>query len=195
MRTYAPPLLPIFRSQLQGELLAVALLDDRERSVSELAGTLGAPVPTVAREVGRLVDAGLLTSRRVGTARLVRADRTSPYAEPLTELVARSFGPIAILGRELAGVAGIERVEIFGSWAARFRGEAGPPPGDIDVLVIGTPDPDDLHDAIVRVERAVGREVNSMVVPMDLWKTTQDAFLKQIRSRPRVTALEQKEVN
>jgi predicted nucleotidyltransferase len=27
---------------------------------------------------------------------------------------------------------------VFGSWAARYRGERGPVPGDVDLLVVGT---------------------------------------------------------
>jgi len=189
MRTYAPPLLPIFRSQLQGELLAVVLLSEQERSVSELAAMLRAPVPTVAREVARLEEAGLLVSRRVGTARLVRANSASTLTEPLTELVLRSFGPVTILAREFSDLDGVDRVDIFGSWAARYRGEPGPPPGDIDVLVVGTPDPDDVHDAAVRAEQALGREVNTVVVSVDRWNKAEDPFLQQIRARPRVPVL------
>lgn len=190
MRRQAPPLLPIFRSQLQGELLAAVLLGSEERSISDLAAVLQAPVPTVAREVARLAEAGLLTSRRVGTARLVRADQSSPLIEPLTELVLRTFGPASVIAHEFADLDGIERVDIFGSWAARYRGEAGPPPGDIDVLVVGSSDPDDVYDAAIRVERVLGREVNAVVVTADRWNEGHDAFLRQIRDRPRVLVLD-----
>jgi predicted nucleotidyltransferase len=37
-------------------------------------------------------------------------------------------------------LAGIEAAAIFGSWAARAAGEAGPSPVDVDLLVIGRPD-------------------------------------------------------
>lgn len=33
-------------------------------------------------------------------------------------------------------IPGAEQVVIFGSWAARCAGEAGPPPHDLDVLVL-----------------------------------------------------------
>lgn len=191
MRTYAPPLLPIFRSQLQGDLLAAVLLSDQERSISEIAGTLDAPVPTVAREVSRLEEAGFFTSRRVGTARLVRANTASPLTPPLTELVLRAFGPATILAHHLGDVEGIDSVAIFGSWAARYHGEPGPPPGDIDVLVIGNPDRDDVYDAATEAERQLGREVNTVVVTAEQWRTSDDPFLTQIRSRPQVPVLEQ----
>ena len=37
------------------------------------------------------------------------------------------------------GLAGIERAVIYGSWARRYQGEAGPLPQDVDLLVIGAP--------------------------------------------------------
>jgi hypothetical protein len=37
---------------------------------------------------------------------------------------------------ELEGVEGIEKAYLFGSWAARYAGEAGRAPADLDVLVI-----------------------------------------------------------
>jgi predicted nucleotidyltransferase len=193
MRTSAPPLLPIFRSQLQGELLAAVLLADTESSISGLAVQLGAPVATVQREVTRLERAGILTSRRIGHTRLVKPDRSSPVHEPLTELVLRSFGPAAVLARELGAVDGIQRAEVFGSWAARYRGQPGPPPGDIDVLVVGDPDRDDVYDAARRAEQRLGREVNPVVVSPLRWENTDEPFLRGLQERPRVAILEEDE--
>src|SRR5947208_2770446 len=97
VRTAAPPLLPIFRSQLQGELLAAVLLSpDEEQSLTHLAERLGASLATVQREAHRLEQAGILRSRRVGNTRLVSAETTSPVFAPLAELVLRSFGPVEV---------------------------------------------------------------------------------------------------
>jgi hypothetical protein len=189
MRSSAPPLLPIFRSQLQGELLAAVLLSQDEQSISDLAARLDAPVATVQREVTRLAKAGILTTRRTGHMRLVRGDRSSPIIEPLTDLVLRTFGPVAVLAHELGDVAGVEGAEIFGSWAARYQGESGGPPGDIDVLVIGQPDRDELYDAALRAERALRREVNTVIVSRQRWNAGNEPFLRGVRTRPRVRIL------
>lgn len=189
MRTSAPPLLPIFRSQLQGELLAAIFLSPAECSISDLANRLAAPVATVHREVSRLERAGVLAVRRVGRSKLISADRSSPVYEPLAELVLRTFGPVTVLARELEGVVGVVRAEIFGSWAARYLGEQGPPPGDIDVLVVGEPDRDDVYDAAQRAERALGREVNTVVVSQDRWERADEPFLRGLAGRPKTTVL------
>ncbi len=74
-RQSAPPLLPILRSQQQGEILALLLGDpELELSLTEIATRLGVPHPSVYREIQRAEQAGLVTSRKIGNTRLVRAN-------------------------------------------------------------------------------------------------------------------------
>ena len=156
MYSSAPALLPVFRSEAQARILAALLLDpSREASIADLAGLAGIRPPNALREVNRLIGAGLLKDRRVGRARLVSADVSSPYHQPLVQILAQSFGPVLVIGDELAGVPGIDKALIFGSWAARFLGQAGPQPGDVDVLVIGAPPGRDLRRANARMEEAL----------------------------------------
>ncbi|MGP3960560.1 winged helix-turn-helix domain-containing protein [Nonomuraea sp. 3N208] len=66
MRSEPPPLLPI-RSRHQADLLTLLYLQpDREFTLTELAQRVGVPLTTMQREVGRLLEADLLSSRRVG---------------------------------------------------------------------------------------------------------------------------------
>ncbi|MGD9526291.1 MarR family transcriptional regulator [Pseudonocardia sp.] len=183
----APPLLPLFRSRLQGDLLAALLLvPDAEHTLTELARRTGASLAAVQREVDRLEEAGLLRSRRVGPARLVSADRGSPAVAPLTDLVALSFGPVQILAEEFDGVAGLDVLDVFGSWAARHHGERGRPPADVDVLAVGEPDRDAVHEAARRAEERIGLPVNVTVVSAARWAAGEDGFVRRVRSAPRV---------
>lgn len=85
----SPSLLPLLRSQMQGELLApVVLHPEREFTLTELADSLGASHTAVLREVDRLVGGGH-PSRPPGRAE-----------------------------------------------SARYNGEPGPPPADVDVLMV-----------------------------------------------------------
>lgn len=183
----APPLLPLFRSRLQGDLLAALLLvPDAEHTLTDLARRTGASLAAVQREVERLEGAGLLRSRRVGPARLVRADPGSPAVAPLTDLVALSFGPVQILAEEFDGVAGIDELDVFGSWAARYQGERGRPPSDVDVLAVGAPDRDAAYDAARRAEERIGLPVNVTVVSPARWAAGEDGFVRKVRSGARV---------
>ena len=83
MRTAAPLLAPIFRSDGQARLLAALLLKGDELSITDLAERTDLAYPTVHREVGRLLDAGILAERQVGRTRLIRAAEDSPLVEPL----------------------------------------------------------------------------------------------------------------
>lgn len=187
MRTSAPPLLPIFRSRLQGELLALTLLaPSREESLTDLAGRLAADVATVQREVSRLERAGILKTRRVGNTRLASADVDSPVHRPLAELVLRSFGPRHVVAEEIANVAGVQEAYIFGSWAARYEGQEGPVPADLDVLVVGDPDRNEVYEAALRAERRLGREVNVTIRSNAAWASARDGFVQQVRSSPLV---------
>src|SRR5258708_36677027 len=104
-RVPAPSLLPILRSQQQGEILALLLGDpDQERSLTDIARLTGAPHPSVFREVERAEQAGLVTSRKVGNSRLGRADTTGPYYAGGAEGRTPAFGAPPVRAEELAGV-------------------------------------------------------------------------------------------
>ena len=194
MRAPAPPLMAIFRSQLQGELLARVMLSDEPITIADLARDLSAPLPTVAREVNRLHAAGILALSRQGRAQLVTVDTSNPAVRPLRDLVAIAFGPRQIVLEEFAVVPGVIELHIFGSWAARFVGEPGPVPGDVDVLVVGPVDRDEVYDAADRAARRLHREVNPTVVSEHRWAEPSDPFIEQVRHRPLVRLLPERTV-
>jgi len=184
MRASAPPLLAIFRSQLQGEILARTLLSDEPITIADLARDLNAPLPTVAREVNRLHTAGILVLNRQGRAQLVTADDSNPAIRPLRELVAISFGPRQIILEEFAAVPGLDGLYIFGSWAARFLGEPGRTPADVDVLIVGSAERNEAYDAADRAARRLHREVNPTIVSHHRWTDADDPFITEVRHRP-----------
>ncbi|RSM72213.1 ArsR family transcriptional regulator [Actinoplanes sp. ATCC 53533] len=179
-------LLPLLRSPLLGELLAwIYLHPETSYSVTELARRLKSSQSTVSREADRLVEAGLVSEERRGNMRLLQADLTSPLARALAEVLALTYGPAAVLADLLPPVDGVDEAYIYGSWAARHAGEAGPPPRDVDVLVVGDADEDDLADVALAAERRLGREVNIHRVSVTTWRSPGgDPFLTSVRSRP-----------
>lgn len=184
----SPSLLPLLRSQMQGELLALVVLHpEREFTLTELADSLGASHTAVLREVNRLVGGGILRDRRVGRSRLVASRTDTVLAGPLADLIAVTYGPLPVLSEALAGFAGVGEAYIYGSWAARHNGEPGPPPVDVDLLVVGDPDPDALFDLAEDVSRRLGREVHVHRVTAEAWAAdTDDPFLTSVRERPLV---------
>lgn len=184
MQAMPPPLLPLLRSRLQAELLTLVLLTPgREWSLTELAETTTASLSSAQREMARAEEAGVVSSRRLGSTRLVTA-ADSPITGPLTELLLRSFGPRQVISEQLAGLPGIEQAFLFGSWAARYAGQPGRAPADIDVLVIGSPDRDQLDNAAQRAGSMLAREVNVTVRSPQWWRIGGDGFHAQVTAQP-----------
>lgn len=183
----------IFRSQLQGELLAQIFLGRQQASVSDLARRLDAPVATVHREVTRLADAGVLSSSRFGRALVVAPNEANPAIGALRELVLVAFGPRQVIAEEFSPITGVKHLLIFGSWAARYRGEPGPVPGDVDVLVVGKVDRDEVFEAAERAARRLHSEVNPTIVSARRWAESTEPFLEHLRQRPTVDLIDDKE--
>jgi predicted nucleotidyltransferase len=140
---------------------------------------------TVQSEVARLAAADLLTTRRLGRSRLVRANPASPAVAPLTQLTLVTFGPHVVIAEEFHQLKAAH-VIVFGSWAARYHGDPGPSPADIDVLVVDDHVPRaDIYKAAERAEARLGLPVNPVLRPVSSWSEPGgDALLSEIRARP-----------
>ncbi|MEU5876893.1 hypothetical protein [Spirillospora sp. NPDC047279] len=183
MRTPAPPQLPIFRSRLQGELLARLLLGpERETTMLDLAVMLRTDLGSVVREVDRLARAGLLVLRRTTAGRMVRRDTDTPLYEPLATLLMHTFGPKAVVDEEFARLPGVVGVWLFGAWAERYEGVGGPPPGDVEVLIIGDLSPARAFDAAQEATARLGLPVHPVVRSAREWREDDDPFLREIRA-------------
>jgi predicted nucleotidyltransferase len=182
-------LLPLLRSRVTGALLALLYLHpDRDYSLAEAGNAIGASPKVMSTEADRLVTAGLVRETRRGRARLLRAETTGPVSRPLTDLLAVTYGPLPVLSDLLSGVDGVQAAYIYGSWAARYLGEPGPVPHDVDVLVVGAANEDYLYEIARAAEVRLGREVNISVVRPQYWEVPDpaDSFMRHVRERPLV---------
>lgn len=182
-----PALLPIFRSQNQFRLLGYLFVHaDDAISIAELERRTGIPQQTISREVDRLAEAGLLAVRSSGRMRLVTANADSPYFAELQGLLLKAAGPAVVLSDALAEVRGIDEAHVFGSWARRYRGESGPSPADVDVVVVGDADPEAVESVCTEVGRRLGLDVNAIVLSVEEWERRASGFLRQVREGPLV---------
>ena len=185
MRTQAPILAPVFRSDGQARVLSELLLGGEELSVTDIAERSGVAYATVHGEVGRLLRAGILRERKAGRTRMISGNPESPLAAPLREILLVSSGPAVLLSEELARIDGVHQAFLFGSFAARSVGVDGPAPLDIDVMVVGDPDPVLVFDACARVERVVSRPVNPTILSETEF-AADSGFLESVRANPTV---------
>ena len=172
MKVAAPSLAPILRSDAQGRILARVLADpDKSHSLSDLVAATGTSMPTVLREVRRGEQAAILTTEKVGPMRQVRARVDHPLYGAVRRIILATYGPPTVVAEEFAHIQGAEAVLLIGSWAARYLGEAGRAPNDVDVLVIGDADRDLVDDAAQRVEERIGMPVQATVRTHSQWRS------------------------
>jgi hypothetical protein len=130
---------------------------------------------------------GLVTTRKIGNTRLARANTDSPYYPGLAQVLTRAFGVPAVLAQVLIPVQGIDEAYVYGSWAARYQGLNGPRAvADIDVLILGDPDRDQLYSALNDVEARLGRPVQVTIRELDWLKSGTGSFHDTLTSRPTI---------
>lgn len=191
MKTLPPQLTPFVRSDAVGAILAETLGHPaRELSLAELGRRTGVSPAVVHREVGRLVDSGILRDRQEGRSRMVQADQDHPLHAPMREIIQSAYGPVPVLREAFDGVEGVDRVLIYGSWAARRAGEPGGFPRDIDVLVVGETPRRRLTEIAARATEMLGAPVSITRLTPQEWES-QDAspFVRTVRSRPVVDVM------
>jgi predicted nucleotidyltransferase len=188
MQSSAPALAPLFRSQHQLRLLGELFLGTGAMlTIHGLAERAGMHPSTASREVSRLAGYSLVVVETQGRNRLVRANLDVPWYRELRSLLAQTIGPPALLADAINGISGIDAAYIFGSWAARYVGEPGPFPRDIDLLIIGQPDLDQLYAACRTVEGELHVDVNPTVVLQAEWEQPpKNSFLDQVKLGPLV---------
>lgn len=191
VKTSVPQLTPFVRSDAVGALLAESLgHPEREFSLAELGRRTGVSGPVVHREVGRLVEGGILRDRYEGRNRLVRANGEHPLFRPMREIIDASYGPLPVLRELFDGVEGADRVVIYGSWAARRAGEAGAFPNDIDVLVLGPVTRRLLTSFASEASERLDMPVNVTRLSVDEWEASEPTpFVATLRSRPTVDVM------
>ena len=185
--TAPPRLAPIFRSDTQLHILGATYLDpERHFTIPELVKRSNRPQPTVAREVDRLTEAGLLHSELRSGRRTVWAATTSPIFDELHSILLKTIGPKAVIEQQLRNVDGVDQALIYGSWTRRYRGEPGPLPQDVDLLVIGNVEVAAVRSEADAASRRLDRDVNVTVLSPEEWDDGGTGFLTHLKTQPLV---------
>lgn len=135
---------------------------------SQLARRLGISQSTVARELARLEESGLIRLEQIGTAKVAMPVEDLPFAAALRKLLAYVGGIVPALMAEYGDRAEIKEVFIFGSWADRVNGIAGPQPNDIDIAIVSDSlSRFDLAEERLRLEAVTGATIDQFVFDPD----------------------------
>lgn len=161
-RTATTEMLPIWRSEAQPAVLYAALYLPGA-TASSISARFDLTRQQVGTEIHRLERAGIIKLTRIGRNAVVSINANHPAVGGLRPLVDLTIGPFVDLST-LYNHEGVVVVYVFGSWARRHLGEPGPPPQDLDVLVVGTAGRYDIEDACLAISGRHGIDVNPITV-------------------------------
>ena len=183
----------LFPGARQKVLAQLLLVPEADLHLRELARLTGSHAGTLARELDKLTEAGLLLRSEHGNQVRYRANRGHPLYDDLAAMFRKTHGAAAVLREVLAPLAGKIRVAlVFGS-TARGAQSAG---SDIDLLVVGEVGFAELVQALYPAQVELRREINPVLYsPAEYAQRVQrgEAFVREITGKPVVFLMGEKD--
>jgi len=128
--------------------------------VRELARILKEDPSNLAKELIRLEKEGIFESEIKGKTKYYRLNKKYPLYKQLKEIIFKTTGVEGGIKNELKKIKNIKEAFLFGSFA---KGDYDSQ-SDIDLLIIGDPDPEKLSETISKLEEKFSREINYIVM-------------------------------
>jgi len=177
------------RSKARQRLLAYYFTNPAARHhLRDLADRLSIYPSNLSRELRRLERYGVFRSEESGRRKYFRLNREYPLYSEVRSIVAKTIGAVSLIAQSINTIGGIEEAYLYGPFARNQQDAAG----DIDVLVIGAPRGEALTEAIRKLERQLGREVNYTVLSRNEFesrRTQKYAFLESAWHNRRVSLI------
>jgi predicted nucleotidyltransferase len=105
--------------------------------------------------------------------------------EEVRRIVGKTIGAVATIRESVKKIEGIDEAYLYGSFARNQQDATS----DIDILVIGDPREELLVQAVQKLERQLGREINYTVLTpkeFETRRTRKDAFLESVWHNKRI---------
>ena len=169
MRAKSPGLANLLFGKARGAILALLYGKPDESFYSrQITRQLkDVSVGTLQRELETLTQLGLIERSTVGQQVFYRANHNHPVYPELRTLVTKTLGAFYVLISALAPL--VERIRVAFVYGSMARGEekAG---SDIDLLIVGKVETEDVIAHMVNVETSLGRAINPTVYSVPEFK-------------------------
>jgi len=177
------------RSKARQRLLAYYFTNPAARlHLRGLADRLSIDPSNLSRELRRLEREGLFRSEVIGRQKYFQLSREYPLFDEVRSILVKTIGAAPLIAQSLRKLEGIGEAYLYGSFARNQQDAAS----DIDVLVIGVPRSEALAEAVRKLERRLGREINYTVLTrkeFDSRRTRKDVFFENIWQNKRVSLI------
>ena len=131
-----------------------------EEYVRALARLIKVDPTNLSRELKRLETDGLFKSKLSGNQKYYYLNKSYPYFNEIKKIVLGTLGIENQLKKALNNIKNIKSAFIYGSYA---RGEEKAD-SDIDLMIIGRPNKDELIKKISRLEKENRKEINYRII-------------------------------
>ncbi|MCL4472927.1 MAG: nucleotidyltransferase domain-containing protein [Actinobacteria bacterium] len=170
----------LITSKARVELITWFITHPAERFYyRQLIDILNASKQSIQNELARLESAGLLSSQKEGNIRFFWVNQDFILYPEIKSMILKTVGVGDELRKSLSKIGEIKSAFIYGS-VANNREDAR---SDIDVMVIGDVTVVAVHEAIMKVEKHLGREVNYTIFSPGEWKkkmNNKTAFVRGV---------------
>jgi predicted nucleotidyltransferase len=168
------------RSKVRPRLLAYYFMNPTVRHhLRDLAERLSIDPSNLSKELGRLERDGLFLSEVSGRQKYFQLNRVYPLFDEVRSIVPKTIGAVALITQCLKKIEGMGEAYLHGSFARKRQDAAS----DLDVLVIGSPREQVLAEAMRKLDRQLGREINYTVLTrkeVESRRARKDAFLENV---------------
>jgi predicted nucleotidyltransferase len=177
----------LFTPVQQRLLAALFGQTDRRFASAELIRIIDSGTGAVLRQLGRLVDAGVVTVAVEGNRKFYQANHGSPIFSELQSIVLKTIGMAEPLRDALMTCqASITIAFVFGSIAKGTATAAS----DIDLMVLSDSlDYATVFGTVQAVEQILSRRINPTVMPVEEWQRKRgndNSFAARVAAEPKI---------
>lgn len=174
----------VTKSELRKKLLGYFFANaEANLYLREISSILKADAGNLSRELSRLEKGGIFVSRLRGKQKYFSLNREYPLFNELRSVISKTVGIEGSLKKIVVDDPGIKAAFIYGSFAQNRETNLS----DIDLLVIGEPNENNLMDKIELLEKNIGREINyTCYSEKDFFSKIRSSFLTNIIKRPKI---------
>jgi len=163
----------LFGSKTRTLVLSILMTNpDRSFYLRELARQLQIPYSMLYKEVKNLALLDIVKEEKKGKITLITVNKQLPYLTELRNLIIKTAGMADILKDAFSEFKRLRYALIYGSFASGQETAAS----DVDILIIGEENEENILAKLNILEKKFGRELNYI-----LWN--QNEFSRRVKTR------------
>jgi len=173
----------LITSKVRRKVLVLLFGNPRSKGyMRQISRDVGEQINAVSTELERLKKGGILISWVEGNMKYYKANEQCPVYKELRGIVLKEEGAVRLLRDSLKRIEAIEFAFVYGSFAT---GEVRPE-SDIDLMVIGKPEPDRIAQLMRDIEKEMRREINYTILPKEELLERKSGFMQNIISSVKI---------